>query len=64
MTNTTLNDTRELLDSELDQVSGGASGLIYAVIAGANKGATESRITEYVTESAIAVALQGPNPCH
>jgi hypothetical protein len=67
MTNTILNDAREhgeLMDSELDQVSGGASGLIYAVIAGAQKGATESRINEYVTESAIAIALMGPHPCH
>ena len=64
MTNMTLNDTRELMDSELDQVSGGASGLIYAVIAVANKGATESRLNEYITQSVTAIAYEGPNPCH
>ena len=37
----------ERRNDELDHVSGGTSGFIYAVIAGANKGVTESALAEY-----------------
>jgi len=42
----------ELRDSELAHVSGGTSGLIYAVIAGAQNGVLESRLEEYKAVSA------------
>ena len=50
----------ELHDSELDQVSGGTSGLIYAVVVGATRGMTPSKFGDGLASDLQAGKLVTP----
>jgi hypothetical protein len=50
----------ELCDRELDQASGGTSGLIYAVVVGAQRGMTPSKFGEGLAADLMAGKLSTP----